>query len=1315
MLLLKRLFNLTIVLMVVSSFITVIPFDERPGFFGKATADFVGFTADARVNDDPNIAEQSNVAMAVYNNNIYLVWHDMRNSDFDIYFSKSTNGGTTWGDGLDNNNDIRVDDTDRNLNNSDNESMQKYPDIAVDGSGNIYVVWQDDRGGRGDSDIYFSKSIDGGATFIDNVRVDHNGTGKFDQLNPCIALDTSNNIFIAWEDERNGITDFDIYFTKSSDGGTSFVSPDVNVDDDTGLRLQKNPRIAVTTSGTKELYLTWQDERKEIGNYDIFFSKSSDDGASWGDGSDNNNDKRINDNLVSSQENPDIALDSAGNIVVVWDDERDEVSRDVYISRSADSGTSWSSNKRLVDAATNTADQSNPVIATNGKYFSIAWLDNRDGQTQTDIYFAYSSNEGYDFGPFLKVDQGPSDTIQSAPSIVVNGADTVFLAWDDNRDALKGRDIYFAKSGKVILQAPTLTDDKFTPDKGANSTQFHFTVVYTDIENDAPATNHPLIHMFKDGAGTEALPGSPYVMNRQMMPAQDGHYSNGEIFEKYIYLTEEYNYTYYIEAKALYGNTTMVKTNLTKGPILDKSNVTFSNAFPQGNVWNNKARVKCGITITDIGFAGVDLLTVSYSISTNGTENFGKWKNPDLDNVDWEYVQNGIKIALEIFFEDGVNNFIKWSAKDKFGNGPNESAFYQVKIDSTPVTFSDSIPDPSENLWFNNETVEVSINVNDIGGIGVNASSIEYSYSTTGPEGFGAWINAGAATDGEKVNAKASVTFANGTMNYLRWRASDILGNGPEVSEDIRLRIDTTLANPVTNTPPTPPENVKPETSTDRTPYITWVPGTDPDGDELTYWIQIGTSVNGSEILAWTGVGTKLFYSLTKSLSMGIFYIHLKSYDGFDFSPVLITQLEITKEGNTPPEPPTEISPRFTSERRPIIGWKGAFDAEDDPLTYYIQIGSGSGSEDILILTYNGYQSYYEYLDSPLQDGIYYVTILVYDSKDWSEPGEFVLKVADYQLGISTDSSVSIPQGESKTLVLTVDNLGSSEDTVTLNYSNVLSNNANISFAMNGFILNPLSNTTIDLKIAILPSAVMADYYLKITAISEDGLTVTEHTVIVTITESTIGPPPNGDNGNGKDDEETESLGNLLRGSFFWLILIIIIIVVAVIVYLGARSRRREGPEKEAIREKEYDDLYAGEGEYPPQPPPAAETYDYYGEGAPPPPPDGAWPPEGAPPQMPEQQYYDDYGVPQTPPPYPEQYPADYMQEQGAVVTPPPPPPQLQIEPSTAYPEQATPPPPPPPEAPAETVEDLKDAPQQEDVPSPSGEAERKVKGPKSK
>jgi hypothetical protein len=57
------------------------------------------------------------------------------------------------------------------------------------------------------------------------------------------------------------------------------------------------------------------------------------------------------------------------------------------------------------------------------------------------------------------------------------------------------------------------------------------------------------------------------------------------------------------------------------------------------------------------------------------------------------------------------------------------------------------------------------------------------------------------ARDGPTVSATTTLTFAEGTSNYIQWRASDLAGNGLATSLNINVKVDT---GGVSFTDPTP-------------------------------------------------------------------------------------------------------------------------------------------------------------------------------------------------------------------------------------------------------------------------------------------------------------------------------------------------------------------------------------------------------------------------------------------------------------------------------------------------------------------------------
>ena len=81
-------------------------------------------------------------AIAVDGSNIYVVWTDDTPGNLEIYFKKSTDGGSTW-------KQTRL----------TNDSLgSQYPAIAADGS-NVYIVWQNFISMPPNYEIYFKKGV----------------------------------------------------------------------------------------------------------------------------------------------------------------------------------------------------------------------------------------------------------------------------------------------------------------------------------------------------------------------------------------------------------------------------------------------------------------------------------------------------------------------------------------------------------------------------------------------------------------------------------------------------------------------------------------------------------------------------------------------------------------------------------------------------------------------------------------------------------------------------------------------------------------------------------------------------------------------------------------------------------------------------------------------------------------------------------------------------------------------------------------------------------------------------------------------------
>ena len=349
------------------------------------------------------------------------VWSDTREGTSNIYLAKSRDGGRTFGS------NVRVNDV-------PGTAGLFGATVALDRQNRAHVVWFDNR--DGDYDVYYAGESDRGDGVTAAVRVndDKDDPGEADafgdgdrspasgpafQTLPSVAVDQNRTIYVAWQDYRRDQAD--IYFAKSTDGGNTF-GVNLRVNDDLGRAGQLYPSLAVDARGT--LYLAWHDFRK--GNQDIYFSRSTDGGQTFG------RNVRVNDDSdTAGQFNPSLAVDADGTVYLAWHDLRAGQS-DIYFAASRDGGATFSANRRLNDDR-GEAYQFHPSLGAGRKgAVAVAWEDYRNGRA--DVYLAYSADGGATFRPNVRInsDRRPADHLHAG--LAVGEQDELAVIWEDQRD-----------------------------------------------------------------------------------------------------------------------------------------------------------------------------------------------------------------------------------------------------------------------------------------------------------------------------------------------------------------------------------------------------------------------------------------------------------------------------------------------------------------------------------------------------------------------------------------------------------------------------------------------------------------------------------------------------------------------------------------------------------------------------------------------------------------------------------------------------------------------------------------------------------------
>jgi len=292
------------------------------------------------VNDNTS-GNQKNPSLAKSSNgNFIIVWQDLRNGNYDIYAQKYDPSGGKIGSNF-------------KVNDNPGNSSQQEP--ACDFHSKLVICWQDER--EGNLDIFQQLYNSLGAKIDSNLRVCEKSDST--QWRPSVAMDTSGNFIVVWQDKRNG--NYDIYGQRFNSSG-NFLGNNFRINDDPTSFQQNFPKVASENQGN--FIVVWQDQRN--GDYDIYAQRYDYSGVKL------DVNFRVNDDVGNYyQGQPDVGMDGSGSFVVVWKDKR-EGSDDIYAQRYSFSGSAEGKNYKVNNSSTS-SERSQPAVATNREKIFFVW------------------------------------------------------------------------------------------------------------------------------------------------------------------------------------------------------------------------------------------------------------------------------------------------------------------------------------------------------------------------------------------------------------------------------------------------------------------------------------------------------------------------------------------------------------------------------------------------------------------------------------------------------------------------------------------------------------------------------------------------------------------------------------------------------------------------------------------------------------------------------------------------------------------------------------------------------------------------------
>ncbi len=191
-----------------------------------------------------------------------------------------------------------------------------HPYTIIDTDYNIYVVWQDDRDGNGLYNIYFSYSSNLGATYSADICLSDSALNLNYRYPWLIKGRQTHDIYVVWQ-ALAADNFWDVYLVRSSDGGATFSAPDtirgitISNNQNSEVNFGPLPRVALSANDSI-LYLAWADGAGNSATR-VKCARSTDGGNTFF------GDVIVNTNLAGVARHPSIAVDDSDVVHIAYE------------------------------------------------------------------------------------------------------------------------------------------------------------------------------------------------------------------------------------------------------------------------------------------------------------------------------------------------------------------------------------------------------------------------------------------------------------------------------------------------------------------------------------------------------------------------------------------------------------------------------------------------------------------------------------------------------------------------------------------------------------------------------------------------------------------------------------------------------------------------------------------------------------------------------------------------------------------------------------------------------------------------------------
>lgn len=389
-------------------------------FFSKSTDNGASFSNPVGLtNYKPGIKQEPRLAIS--GKNLYIIWSDYSLGYANIYFTRSTDNGTSFSSPI-------------ALGTSFGGVGETRLGADVN---NVYVVWIGSANNVKAGAVLFKASTDKGSTFGNTISLSNNGIASKPEMSVA-----GNNVYVTWYNTTlqasGNVVDDEILFTRSTNNGTDFSTP-INISNNPNS-FSARPQVAALG---RSVYIAWFESgaNHSLNIANTYFSRSTDAGVTFSTPIKLSDNGPANNYFYFASDTPKIAVSNSinnDNVYLIWTyvssfQSSAPQNTDVFFSRSTDAGVTFSSPFNISNNP-GLSGEASMIVSTNPNNNSvddvkIMWLDDTGGKSgDYNIFFSQSTDNGASIGNPINISNTKGSSL--LPQMVISG-NNVYLAWTE--------------------------------------------------------------------------------------------------------------------------------------------------------------------------------------------------------------------------------------------------------------------------------------------------------------------------------------------------------------------------------------------------------------------------------------------------------------------------------------------------------------------------------------------------------------------------------------------------------------------------------------------------------------------------------------------------------------------------------------------------------------------------------------------------------------------------------------------------------------------------------------------------------------------